>query len=63
VSSLGAPIGLLICSNVFVTFACYAHVRDVRAQVLIVATAEARLPVGGRVPGRRGLLRVPLVTG
>ncbi len=36
-SSLGATIGLLICSNVFMTFAWYAHLRDLRAKPLVVA--------------------------
>ena len=36
-SSLGSTIGLLICSNVFMTFAWYAHLRDLRAQPLLVA--------------------------
>ena len=29
--------GLLLCSNVFMTFAWYAHLRDLRAKPLIVA--------------------------
>ena len=29
--------GLLICSNVFMTFAWYAHLKDLRAKPLIVA--------------------------
>ena len=29
--------GLLVCSNVFMTFAWYAHLRDLRAKPLIVA--------------------------
>ena len=32
-----APILLLLCSNVFMTFAWYAHLRDLRAKPLIVA--------------------------
>jgi uncharacterized protein len=31
------PILLLLCSNVFMTFAWYAHLRDLRARPLIVA--------------------------
>ncbi len=29
--------GLLVCSNVFMTFAWYAHLRDLRSKPLIVA--------------------------
>lgn len=29
--------GLLVCSNIFMTFAWYAHLRDLRAKPLIVA--------------------------
>jgi uncharacterized protein (DUF486 family) len=29
--------GLLLCSNVFMTFAWYAHLRDLRAKPLIIA--------------------------
>lgn len=29
--------GLLVCSNIFMTFAWYAHLRDLRARPLIVA--------------------------
>jgi uncharacterized protein (DUF486 family) len=29
--------GLLICSNIFMTFAWYAHLRDLRARPLVVA--------------------------
>jgi uncharacterized protein (DUF486 family) len=30
-------VGLLVCSNVFMTFAWYAHLRNLRAKPLIVA--------------------------
>ena len=30
-------VGLLICSNIFMTFAWYAHLKNLRAQPLIVA--------------------------
>ncbi len=30
-------IGLLVCSNIFMTFAWYAHLRNLRAKPLIVA--------------------------
>jgi uncharacterized protein (DUF486 family) len=30
-------VGLLICSNVFMTFAWYAHLRDLRTRPLMVA--------------------------
>ena len=36
-STLATTIGLLVCSNVFMTFAWYAHLRDLRARPLIVA--------------------------
>lgn len=29
--------GLLVCSNIFMTFAWYAHLRDLRAKPLVVA--------------------------
>jgi len=34
---LGQTVGLLIVSNVFMTVAWYAHLRDLREQTLIVA--------------------------
>jgi uncharacterized protein (DUF486 family) len=37
VPTLATTVLLLICSNVFMTFAWYAHLRDVRARPLIVA--------------------------
>jgi uncharacterized protein len=36
-STIAATAGLLVCSNVFMTFAWYAHLRDLRARPLIVA--------------------------
>ncbi len=36
-SPLVSTIALLVCSNVFMTFAWYAHLRDLRARPLIVA--------------------------
>jgi len=30
-------VGLLLCSNIFMTFAWYAHLKNLRAQPLIVA--------------------------
>jgi len=37
VRTLATTIGLLVCSNIFMTFAWYAHLRDLRAKPLIVA--------------------------
>ena len=37
VSTIASTVGLLICSNVFMTFAWYAHLRNLRAKPLIVA--------------------------
>jgi uncharacterized protein len=34
---VGQTVVLLVCSNVFMTFAWYAHLRDLRARPLIVA--------------------------
>ena len=34
---LATTVGLLVCSNVFMTFAWYAHLRDMRSRPLIVA--------------------------
>ena len=36
-SPLAATVSLLVCSNVFMTFAWYAHLRDLRARPLVVA--------------------------
>jgi len=36
-SPLAATVSLLVCSNVFMTFAWYAHLRDLRARPLFVA--------------------------
>jgi uncharacterized protein (DUF486 family) len=35
--TISASAGLLVCSNVFMTFAWYAHLKDLRAKPLIVA--------------------------
>jgi hypothetical protein len=35
--ALGQAVGLLVVSNVFMTVAWYAHLRDLREQTLIVA--------------------------
>jgi len=35
--TLALTIGLLVCSNIFMTFAWYAHLRDMRTRPLIVA--------------------------
>src|SRR5215203_3956221 len=35
--SLATTVGLLICSNVFMTFAWYAHLRNLRTRPLVVA--------------------------
>jgi uncharacterized protein (DUF486 family) len=37
VSAVGQTIVMLVCSNVFMTFAWYAHLRDLRSKPLIVA--------------------------
>ena len=36
-STVAVSAGLLVCSNVFMTFAWYAHLKDLRAKPLIVA--------------------------
>ena len=36
-STIATTAGLLICSNIFMTFAWYAHLKDLRAKPLIVA--------------------------
>ena len=36
-ATVAASVGLLICSNIFMTFAWYAHLKDLRARPLIVA--------------------------
>ena len=35
--SFAVTVSLLVCSNVFMTFAWYAHLRDLRSRPLIVA--------------------------
>lgn len=35
--TLATTIGLLVCSNIFMTFAWYAHLRDLRTRPLVVA--------------------------
>ena len=35
--TVATTAGLLVCSNVFMTFAWYAHLKDLRAKPLIVA--------------------------
>jgi uncharacterized protein len=35
--TVATSAGLLICSNIFMTFAWYAHLKDLRAKPLIVA--------------------------
>ena len=35
--SLAPTVALLVCSNVFMTFAWYAHLRDLRARPLAIA--------------------------
>src|SRR5947199_3087050 len=36
-STVATSAGLLVCSNIFMTFAWYAHLKDLRAKPLIVA--------------------------
>jgi uncharacterized protein (DUF486 family) len=36
-TTVATTAGLLICSNIFMTFAWYAHLKDLRAKPLIVA--------------------------
>jgi hypothetical protein len=36
-STVAASAGLLVCSNIFMIFAWYAHLKDLRAKPLIVA--------------------------
>jgi len=37
IQTIATTAGLLFCSNVFMTFAWYAHLRDLRAKPLLVA--------------------------
>ena len=50
-------VALLVCSNVFMTFAWYAHLRNLRAKPLIVAILAswgiARLEYMFQVPANR----------
>jgi uncharacterized protein len=36
-TTVATSAGLLVCSNIFMTFAWYAHLKDLRARPLIVA--------------------------
>ncbi len=66
-----AATGLLILSNVFMTFAWYAHLRNLSGKPWFIAAlaswgialfeypAEAGLSVGGAVHGGSGLVHVP----
>ena len=36
-TTVATTAGLLVCSNIFMTFAWYAHLKDLRAKPLIVA--------------------------
>ena len=36
-TTIATTVGLLLCSNVFMTFAWYAHLKDLRAKPLLVA--------------------------
>lgn len=35
--TLATTVGLLVCSNIFMTFAWYAHLRDLRTRPLLIA--------------------------
>jgi uncharacterized protein (DUF486 family) len=37
--TVATTAGLLVCSNIFMTFAWYAHLRNLRAKPLLVAVA------------------------
>ena len=37
--TIAKAAGLLVCSNIFMTFAWYAHLRNLRARPLIIAIA------------------------
>jgi len=37
VTTIATTVALLVCSNVFMTFAWYAHLKDLRAKPLVVA--------------------------
>lgn len=37
--TIATTAGLLVCSNIFMTFAWYAHLRDLRTKPLIIAVA------------------------
>ena len=39
--TVATTAGLLICSNIFMTFAWYAHLRNLRAKPLLVAVAAS----------------------
>ena len=39
--TVATTAGLLVCSNVFMTFAWYAHLRNLRARPLLVAVAAS----------------------
>ena len=39
--TVATAAGLLVCSNIFMTFAWYAHLRNLRARPLLVAVAAS----------------------
>ena len=39
--TVATTAGLLVCSNIFMTFAWYAHLRNLRAKPLLVAVAAS----------------------
>jgi uncharacterized protein (DUF486 family) len=39
--TIATTAGLLVCSNIFMTFAWYAHLRNLRAKPLLVAVAAS----------------------
>ena len=39
--TVATTAGLLVCSNIFMTFAWYAHLRNLRARPLLVAVAAS----------------------
>jgi uncharacterized protein len=38
-TTVASSAGLLVCSNIFMTFAWYAHLRNLRARPLVIAIA------------------------
>jgi uncharacterized protein (DUF486 family) len=49
-SSIATTVFLLVCSNVFMTFAWYGHLKNLRGQPLVLAIGELVITLAVFVP-------------